>query len=159
MRMFEKVKRNSLFMSLSLIITFALLISLSPAGAENIEDAAVTVGPVSFVPLLMGQTADIDLTASAAFGFHTVIAVSYGNPTLSFKISGMRDGWGFWTTTLLGTGGRTWFDITTGFWPNSGGGAKIDVNSNISFAVGTMTYFLSDPGAGYPIGYKLTVAP
>ncbi len=158
MRMFEKVKRNSLFMSLSLIVAFALLINLSPAGAEDI-DQDFTFGPVSFVPLLKGQSYTINLTALGAFGFHTVIVASYGNPTSKFSIAGMGDGFGFWTTTLLGTGGRNFFDITTGFWPYTGLAAQVDINANLGFAIGTAAYFINDPGDGFPIKYQLKVGP
>jgi len=157
MSMFKKVKRNSLFMSLALIITFALLINLSPARAENIEQD-FTVGPVSFVPLLKGQSYTINLTATTAFGFHTVIVASYGNSTSRFTLQNMADGFGFWTTSLIGTGGRNWFDITTGFWPYGGVAPQVDINSNIAFAVGTATYFISDPGDGFPIKYQLKVS-
>jgi hypothetical protein len=158
MRMFKKVRRNSLSMSLVLIITFALLISLNPARAEDI-DQDFTIGPVSFVPLLIGQSATIRLTAAGAFGFHTVIVASYGNSTSKIAIGGMTDGFGFWTTSLIGTGGRNWFDITTGFWPYTGLGAQVDVNENISFSIGTATYFINDPGAGFPLAYTLKVSP
>jgi hypothetical protein len=154
--MFKKVRRNSLFMSLVLIVTFALLISLNPAGAEDI-DQDFTFGPVSFVPLLKGQNYTINVTAAGTFGFHTVIVASYGNSTSKITIGGMRDGFGFWTTSIIGTGGRNWFDITTGFWPYSGNGAQVDVNDNISFAIGTATYFINDPGAGFPLAYTLKV--
>jgi len=156
MSMVKKVKGNSLFMSLALIITLALLINLNPARAENIEQD-FTIGPVSFVPLLLGQDYVINLTAVSSFGFHTVLIASYGNGTSSFKMQGMNDGFGFWTTTLIGSGGRNWFDITTGFWPYNGEAAMVDISENLSFSLGTATYFISDPGEGFPIKFQLKV--
>jgi hypothetical protein len=156
--MLKKVKRNFLFVSLSLIITFVLLTSLNPARAETIEQDIFTFGPISFVPLFIGQDYTIALTGSGAFGFHTVLVVSYGNPTSSIKIQNMSDGVGAWNVSIVGSGGRHWFDTASGVWPYNGNSAQIDVNSALSFSVGTASYFIGVPPTdGYPVRYQVKV--
>ena len=55
MSMFKRAQGTSLITSLALIFTFALLVNLIPVKAE----AQITIGPVSFVPLLSGQSATV----------------------------------------------------------------------------------------------------
>ena len=162
MIMSKRAQGIPLVASLVLIVTFVFLANLSPVSAQDIApDQFITIGPVSFVPLLVGQSATISLTSSAAFGFQTIGIASYGNSTLSVNISGMTNtAFGFWTLTIIGTGGRNWFDYATGFYPFTGSNAQIDVNDALSFAIATGTVFITNPGdGGYPVNYKLKVGP
>lgn len=157
MRMFQRVRKTSLFLSLSLIIAFALLLHVNFARAEEGLDPN---GGFEQVVLLQGQsTGSIGTSAVAAFDVFSIGVVSIGNKTLTASLSITSDHTGFWWLTLIGTGGRTWFGFSFGIAPWSGSNTQVDINdSGISYGLATGGIISTSPVTSEdPLRYSISV--
>jgi hypothetical protein len=148
MRKFNGVKRTSLFVSLSLIITFAFLINTNLARAQTFDTMF----------LLQGQGASSGTSSTQPASFHTIWVTDLGNVTLSATISGPSSGSGIAWVMIFGTGGKNWGDIAFGPVPNSGIKALIDIGSGLSFATVIGGVILSsEVSAEAPARYSFSV--
>lgn len=148
MRKLNGVRKKVLFVSLSLIITLACLISTNPAGAQTFDSML----------LLPGQTASSSTTASNPSSFHTIWITDIGNKTLTASISGPKDATGLAWVMIYGTGGRNWGDFNFGPVPNNGISTAIDISGTISFAVAVGGLVLSsEVSADKPAGYTINI--
>ena len=150
MHKFKGVKKTSLIVSLSLIITLAFLIDTNLARAQTFDSML----------LLQGQTASSGATSPNPTSIHTIWVTDIGNKTLSATISVTKPSGatGLAWVMILGTGGKNWGDIAFGPVPNSGIKALIDIGGNISFAIVYGGVVLSSPvTAESPAGYSISV--
>lgn len=150
MRKSNGVRKTSLFVSLSLIITLAFLINTNLARAQTFDSML----------LLQGQTASSGATSPNPASFHTIWITDIGNTTLSATISVSRPSGatGLAWVMILGTGGRNWGDIAFGPVPNSGIKALIDIGGNVSFAIAMGGVVLSSPvSSESPAGYSISI--
>ncbi len=148
MRKFKGVKRTSLFVSLSLIITFAFLINADLTRAQTFDTMF----------LLQGQGASSGTSSTQPASFHTIWVTDIGNSTLSATISGPSSGSGIAWVMIFGTGGRNWGDLAFGPVPNSGIKVLIDIGGDLSFAVVIGGVILSsEVSAESPARYSFSV--
>jgi len=148
MRKFNGVEKTSLFVSLSLIITFAFLINADLTRAQTFDTMF----------LLQGQGASSGTSSTQPASFHTIWVTSIANSTLSATISGPSSGLGIAYVMVFGTGGSNWGDIAFGPVPNSGIKALIDIGSDLSFATIIGGVILSSPvSAEAPARYSISV--
>jgi len=148
MRKFKGVKRTSLFVSLSLIITFAFLINADLTRAQTFDTML----------LLQGQGASSGTSSTQPASFHTIWITDVGNVTLSATISGPSSGSGIAWVMIFGTGGKNWGDIAFGPVPNSGIKALIDIGGGVSFATVIGGVILSsEVSAEAPARYSFSV--
>ena len=150
MRKFKGVKRTCLFVSLSLIITFAFMINADLTRAQTFDTMF----------LLEGQGASSGATSPNPASFHTIWVTSIGNSTLSATISGPSNHSGIAWVMIFGTGGANWGDIAFGPVPNSGIKVLIDIGKELSFATVIGGVILTTPvseddpaGYGFSIGH------
>jgi len=148
MNVFKKAKRISLYLSLLLMIVFALLANLNPARAEGIEPDQL-FGVIDFALLLDGQSASFDTSTLSNFGFHTVGVISIGNPTLTGTVSKLKGPTGVTSGVVavfvVGTGGRNWAVFDFGPIPNDGITATVDIDEGPSFGIVTSTVLRWSP--------------
>ena len=160
MRKFKGVKRTSLFVSLSLIITFAFIINVNPAGAEDIG-AINPSQTFDTMLLLTGQNATSATSSTQPASFHTIWVTSIGNSTLSAEItvSGPSEASGLAWVMLFGTGGANWGNIFFGPVPNKGIKTKIDIAKDLSFAIVMGGVLLTTPvDTDDPAKYSIKVS-
>jgi len=158
MRKFQGLRTTSLLVSFA-IITFALLIQVNFAGAEDI---APTQG-FDAVTLLGGQKAEVDTTQTGPFSIHTVGIVSLNNKKMkaSFNVGRNQDALGFWSLLLFGSPsghGVRDRDISIGLTSaDSGHGTIVNTESTaFCFAVGT-SILISPVSAADPFQYSIAL--
>jgi len=121
-------RRKGTYLLVGTIVTFGLLMSGNLANAQDNFFSAT---------LLQGQgTGNQSFSSSDPFGLSTIAVTSIGNRTLSSSLSISSGQSGLWTIFLVGTGGRTWADLSFGVSPFSGPAAAIDIGSGVSFGWG-----------------------
>jgi len=148
MRKFKGVKRTSLFVSLSLIITFAFLVNADLTRAQTFDSML----------LLEGQSASSGTSSVQPASFHTILITSIGNRVLSATISGPSSGFGIAWIMLYGTGGKNYFDYNYGPVSNSGIKAIIDIGKDVSFGVIIGGIILTSPvSAEAPARYSFSI--
>ena len=160
MKGLKRVKKASLFVSLSLIFICALLICVPIAGAFEVEG----INPLQtfdYMVLLDGQSATSSTSHTTPFGVHTVGVIAYGHSSLSATISvtGPSEAIGIAWVGLIGTGGRNWGDFAFGPVPNSGITASIDLGKYVSYALVTGGVFIFSPtvSGDDPARYSIAV--
>jgi len=165
MRKNQRSRKTLLSMSLSLIITFALLIHVNFAKAEEVGAIGPKLG-IDFTTLIAGQSATIGVTQTLPFDFQIIGIVSLYNKALTASISGDMTGpdgiSGLWFISLTGTGGKYGTDIAIGSAPyGSGQQAIIDVDTFLSFGLVIAGSVLitsgSDVIAETPVTYKIKI--
>jgi Neuraminidase (sialidase) len=159
MSKFQRAKRTSLFVSLSLIITFALLIHVNFARAEDVEGISPNLG-FDVVTLLGGQNASFSTSQTTPFDMYSVGVLSFFNKSLKAEFTSITAGEsGLWWMTIMGTGGRNWFDYSFGLvFPKGYPAAEIDIGTEASIAIATGGIILfSDVSAEDPINYTIKV--
>jgi hypothetical protein len=154
----KQAETTSLFMSLLLIITLALLIQVNSARAKEAEAITPNLGFDYFL-LLEGQSVTSSTTQTIPFDLYTVGIVSIGNDTLSASLSVREtEATGFWWVSIIGTGGIYWYDFEFGIIPVSGSSASINVSKVISLALAIGGLYLTSPvSAEDPVKYNITV--
>lgn len=160
MKELQEMKGASLIMHRSSMITLLLLFYAAPAIAN--DSRAITPSQnFEYVTLLSGNAINISNTQVIPFEVHSVFVTSIGNKALSVNLqnfTGARSG--LWFIYLFGTGGRTWGDFSVGIIPATGPAAVIDIGSGLSFAVATISLFVTSPVAvDNPLGFTLRIAP
>ena len=160
MRKFQRVKKTFLFVSSSLVITFAYLMHVNCARAEEVEGIVPTQG-FDVVYLLSGQDMTIDTSQITSSDSHSVVAVSLGNKSLAARLTISSNDvigpWGFWWITLWGTSITRSFGFAFGF--GSGGQAAnvaLDQWAGLGLATGGVIA-ASPVSAAEPIKYKINV--
>ena len=167
MKGLKKAERAYLCVSLPLIIAIALLINVTIAKAEDGDSINLDqLNPIRTISLLQGQQAAVSLSQSGPFGSNTVAVTSIGNVTASATIGAIKAPGnlpyplGFHIAFIIGTGGRTFADMSVGLVPWAGVAATIDIGTPVSFIVATSSIFvLSDvpPSPSDPVTYTLTL--
>ena len=160
MKELQKMKRVSLIMNRSSIITLLILFYAAPAVAN--DSRVITPNQnFEYVTLLSGNAINITNTQVIPFEVHSVFVTSIGNNALSANIQNFSGGGsGLWFIYLLGTGGKTWADFSVGVIPATGPAAVIDIGSNLSFAIATVSLFVTSPvDSDSPLGFTLRLAP
>jgi len=156
----QRAKRVSLFMSLSLIITFLLLIHVNFARAKEVGGIDPDFG-FDIATLLPGQYIEISTSQTIAFDAYGVGVISVFNNTLTATLTVSTTGAsGLWWITMMGTGGKNWFDFGYGLiGAKSGLTAEIDVSPGISFGIATGgTIVTSEVSSEDPFKYKIKVS-
>ena len=160
MKELKKIKRVSLTMNRSSMITLLLLFYAAPAIANDSR----VINPnqtFEYVTLLSGNAINISNTQVIPFEVHNVFLTSIGNKALSANLQNFTGGGsGLWFIYLFGTGGKTWADFSVGVIPATGPAAIIDIGGNLSFALATVSLFVTSPVDGdNPLGFTLRIAP
>ena len=162
MKRLQEFKKASPVLTIWLII--ALLIVTVPAAADDAEipDDAETPGQsLKFVTLLSGNTINVVTTQIIPFGVHSVFVTSIGNRTLTASVQKLTDSAsGLWFVSLFGTGGTKWISSSVGVIPATSPAAQIDIGREVSFALATVTLFVTSPvDAENPVSCTLKIAP
>lgn len=111
-------------MFIGIIVTFGILMSANLANAQFVGT------------LLQGQgTGNQSTSSTDSFGLFTIGVTSIGNRSLSSSLTINSNQSGLWTLFLIGTGGRTFADLSIGVSPFSGPSAQIDIGSGVSFGL------------------------
>jgi len=157
----KKARRVYLFVSAFLVITLALLIHVNFARAEGLEGISPNEGFEYGGELLAGQSVSISTSQTTSFGSHSVVVTSILNKSLTatFTVSS-KDATGLWWITLIGTGGKTWFDFGYGLIAPSGGTtASVDVYPVFSLGLATgSAWVTSDVSVAEPFKYSIKIA-
>ena len=143
--------------SLLLIITFGILLGVTTVTAQEQQEDLI-----DFVTLFQGQSGSASTTQSTPFASHSVFVTSIGNRTLGATLSGMpNDTLGWWTMTLVGTGGKNFSDFKFGLLPWGVPKAAIDIGSPVSFGLAISSVFITNKTAAElaskPVGYSIAV--
>lgn len=167
MKGLKRAERAYLCVSLPLIIAIALLVNVTIAKAEDGDSINPDqLAPIRSISLLQGQTTSVGLSQLTPFGFNSVAVTSIGNTVASATLGAITSPGtlpfptGFHITFIIGTGGRTFADMTIGIVPWAGVAATIDIGTPVAFFLATTSVFvLSDipPSPDAPITYNLTV--
>lgn len=160
MKELQKMKRASLIMHRSSMITLLLLFYAAPAIANDFRVITPNQN-FEFVTLLSGNAINISNTQVIPFEVHSVFVTSIGNKALSANLQNFTGaGSGLWFIYLFGTGGKTWADFSMGVIPATGPAAVIDIGSGLGFALATVSLFVTSPVAvDNPLGFTLRIAP
>ena len=151
-------QKTSLFVSLSLIITFTLLLYVNSARAEDTASINPNLG-LDFVILLEGQSATIGTSQEVPFDLHTVGVISIGNSTLSAEIQSLpSDTSGLACLGLVSTGAKAMGDFAFGLIPNNGISVSTGIDDAISYGLVTSTLLLfSEASPETPVKYGLKI--
>jgi len=154
----KQSKRIFLLIISFLITTLAPLILTNSVRAEEAEAITPDLG-LDYFLLLEDQSVTSSTTQLLPFDFHTIWVVSIGNNTLSARLSiSETEAIGLWWVSIIGTGGKYWFDYTFGIVPVSGSTAIIDINEVLSFGLATGGIILTSPvSIEDPVRYRITV--
>ena len=146
MTKFRYTKRLSLkLVILSLFMTLPLLTTAQSVRAHEGEGINPHAGSNNYL-LLEGQTVSTEITLSTSSNFHSVGIASIGNNQLTASLSISGEGvTGFWWLTIIGTGGKYWFDFKCGIIPVTGPTAEIDISSLFSVGLITGGVILTSP--------------
>ena len=165
MSKFQGMRRISLTVSLSLIITFALLIHADFAGAGGLGKIGPNQGFDTAV-LLFSQSYVLSTTQPTAFGIHGVNVFSLGNEgidaTLDIEKRTLQPG--TWLLLLWGAGGSVGgggeanADLKYGLTSATGGiRAKIKVGGLSAFARALLIINLTSPSEENPLEFQLKI--
>ena len=166
MRKIQRARKTFLSMSLSLIITFALLIHVNYAKAEEVGAISPNQLGIDSVILIGGQSATITVSQPLPFDLQIIGIVSIYNKVLTASFSSDMTGpdgiGGLWFISLWGTGGKYGIDFAIGAAPLAGGmSADVDVDPFLSFGlVIAGTTLISPPAdviAADPATYKIRI--
>jgi len=126
------------YLLLGIIVTFGLLMSGSTAKAQDgLNFFAAT--------LLTGQgTGNQSFSSSTPGGAASIAVTSIGNRSATSSLSITSGQSGLWTLFLIGTGGRTFADMSIGVSPFSGAPAGIDIGNGVSFIYAIGSVFIID---------------
>ena len=176
----KRVRKTFLSMSLSLIITFALLIHVNFAKAEEVGGISPNqMEEINCFCVVGGQTASKTFTISTPFDFQRIYYISYFNRVLEASLASDMKGpfeecqpptislplpitcCGQWGITLLGTGGTYPLSFAIGCAPwESGMKAQIDVNP--IFSIGLILVYVNLPNvpvsAEDPVTYTIELS-
>ena len=160
MKELQTMKSVSPIMNLVSMITLLLLFYPVPAAADN----SLPITPkqnFQYVTLLSGNAINITNTQVIPFEVHSVFVTSIGNNALSANIQNFSGGGsGLWFIYFLGTGGKTWADFSVGVIPATSPAAVIDIGSNLSFALVTVSLYVTSPvDLDNPLGFTLRITP
>jgi len=151
-------KRVFASISLFLIITFLLLININSAKAE--EASIINPNQIfDYAFLSPGQSITFNATQNAAIGFHSVGVISLYNKSLTATLTpATKDATGVWWISLMGTGGKYWFDLGYGLiGPTGGLTATIDIDKTLSFGLATGGAVITTIEE-YPFSFSIKVA-
>lgn len=152
-------KRASMFVVLSLVVTFALLVNVSNTRAEGTEGILPSQG-IDFITLLAGQNQTINTSQVTSTGSHSVSVISIGNSTLTALLTmSTKNVTGFWWIFILGTSSVNGIDFAIGLATPSGGGtAQVNLDNFIGWglAIGGVNA-TSSVSAAEPIKYSIRV--
>lgn len=156
MKRLKEFKKESPVLMVWLII--ALLIATAPAVAD---DAEIPAQSFNYVTLLSGNTINVVTTQINPFGVHSVFVTSIGNRTLTASVQKLTDSAsGLWFVSLFGTGGTKWIGSSVGVIPATSPAAQIDIGGELSFALATVTLFVTSPvDAENPVSCTLKIGP
>ena len=154
----KQAKRIFIFMVLSLITTFVLLVHTDSVRAEEVGDINPDSG-FNYFLLLEGQSVTVTTTQTTPFDFTTIGATSIGNITVSASLSITgNEATGFWWVSIIGTGGKFWYDFTFGIAPVLGSTAIVDIDTGLSFVLATGGVALTSPvSVEEPVTYSITL--
>ena len=154
----KQSKRTFVSIGSILIIAFLLLVNEDFVRAEEFEVISPNVGFDYFI-LLEGQSVSISTTQEAAADFHILSVSSIGNRTLTATLSmGDTDATGIWWLSMIGTGGKFWYDFKIGMIPVSGPTAVVDVSKDLSFGFASGGLLLTSPvSVDEPVTYSITL--
>ena len=160
MKEIQTMKSVSPTINLVSMITLLLLFYPVPAAADN----SLPITPkqnFQYITLLSGNAINISNTQVIPFEAHSVFVTSIGNNALSANIQNFSGGGsGLWFIYLLGTGGKTWADFSVGVIPATSPAAVIDIGSNLSFALVTVSLYVTSPvDVDNPLGFTLRITP
>ena len=158
MKRLQEFKKTSAVLILPLIITLVLLFYTAPAVADDGETPNQSF---RYVTLLSGNSINVVTTQIIPFGVHTVFVTSIGNRTLTASVQKLTDlASGLWFISLFGTGGTKWISSSVGVIPATSPAAQIDIGREVSFALATVTLFVTSPvDAENPVSCTLKIAP
>lgn len=152
-------KRSPMFVVLSLVVTFALLIQVNLARAEEAEGILPSQG-IDFINLLAGQNQTIDTSQVTSTGSHSVSIISIGNKTLTALLTmSTKNVEGFWWIFILGTSSVNGIDFAIGLATPSGGGtAQVNLDQFIGWGLAIGGVNATSPvSAADPIKYTIRV--
>ena len=158
MREVQNTKSIYLYLNLFLIITFALLINVNFAKAEEFEGINPHAG-FDFMLLLDGQSATVTTSATTPTDVHTVGVLSTGKRRLvaSLSITGTEAS-GMWWISAIGNGRSMFFDVSIGVAPYPGKNVQVMIDETVGFGLVTGGVVLIPPvTAEDPVGYSITV--
>jgi hypothetical protein len=141
-----------------LLISSALLFYTVHARADDAEQSNQNF---RYVTLLSGNNINVVTTQITPFGVHSVFVTSIGNRTLTANVSNLTaSASGLWFVSLFGTGGVKWADSSLGVIPATSPAAQIDIGREVSFALATVTLFVTSPvDAENPVSCTMKIAP
>ena len=154
----KQVKRIFIFMVFSLITTFTLLVHTDSVRAEEVGGINPDSG-FNYFLLLEGQSVTVTTTQTTPFDFTTIGATSIGNITVSASLSITgNEASGFWWVSIIGTGGKFWYDFSFGIAPVSGPNAIVDIDNGLSFVLVAGGVALTSPvSVEEPVTYSITL--
>ena len=154
----KQAKRIFIFMVLSLITTFVLLVHTDSVRAEEVGSINPDSG-FNYFLLLEDQSVTVTTTQTTPFDFTTIGATSIGNITVSASLSITgNEATGFWWVSIIGTGGKFWYDFTFGIAPVLGSTAIVDIDTGLSFVLVTGGVALTSPvSVEEPVTYSITL--
>jgi len=147
---------KDLYLLVGIIVTFGILMSGNLVKAQEPEPE----DPDLFfsATLLTGQsTGNQGFSSVGNFGIGGIGVTSIGNRTLSAGLSMSSNQSGIWWVFLIGTGGRTFADLSVGVAPFSGPNATIDIGSGVSFGWAFGSISVLNPGIDDPITWTMSV--
>ena len=153
----KEFKKISPVLLISLII-IVLLFETTPAITDEVIKPSQSF---RYVTLLAENTINITTSQTTPFGVHSVFVTSIGNRTLSANLQKFTDAEsGLWIISLFGTGGIKWTGSSFGVIPATSPAAQIDIGREVSFALATVSLFITSPvDADNPARYTLKIAP
>jgi len=159
----QRVKRSFLLISLTLIITFTLIINVTFTRAEEIAGINPDLG-FGYAVLLGGESVTLSTTTSAPFDVYIAGVVSIGSPTISATVTGITStARGWWWVVLTGNAPGNWYDfsfgVSFGVAPNLGKSTTIDINSIlcIGFVMGGLILDPTTVSAESPVNYSIKI--
>lgn len=157
MRRLKEFQETSPVLIMWLIVS-ALLFFTAPVIADDDEQSNQGF---RFVTLLSGNTINVVTTQINPFGVHSVFVTSIGNRTLTASVQKLTDSAsGLWFVSLFGTGGTKWIGSSVGVIPATSPAAQIDIGGELSFALATVTLFVTSPvDAENPVSCTLKIGP
>jgi len=159
----QRVKRSFLLISLTLIITFTLIINVTFTRAEEIAGINPDLG-FGYAVLLGGESVTLSTTTSAPFDVYIAGVVSIGSPTISATVTGITStARGWWWVVLTGNAPENWYDFSFGFSfgvaPDPGKSTTININSIlcIGFVMGGLILDPTTVSAESPVNYSIKI--
>ncbi len=160
----ERVLRGKVgpIASLFLIITFGILLGVTPVIAQETEEILPDQG-FQFVTILQGQVASVAVTQTANYDVTVVFVTTLGNSTLGATLTPKTvpggSGMGWWSLMAISPKGRTYVDFSFGLVPWTGNPVTVDVPST-GFGIVVASQFYTVMPAESPAvspGYTLSI--